>query len=145
MPGNKKVGNETALEIPTQENPILEKTSSDETWKEGRRIVEFEVLSKGLMCENCKTPIHLSDIISETLSGLASILTVKCFKCGTLTKVPTGKRHRLPNERGPGPPVNHITFKKCEREIGTSFEAVSLNSCDQAIEEELTALNENEG
>ena len=42
------------------------------------------------------------------------------------------------------PPVNHITFKKCEREIGTSFEAVSLNSCDQAIEEELTALNENE-
>lgn len=102
MPGNKKVGNETALEIPTQENPILEKTSSDETWKEGRRIVEFEVLSKGLMCENCKTPIHLSDIISETLSGLASILTVKCFKCGTLTKVPTGKRHRLPNERGPG-------------------------------------------
>ena len=42
------------------------------------------------------------------------------------------------------PPVHHTTIKKSEREIGTSFEAVSQNSCDQAIEEELTALNQNE-
>ena len=97
IPGNKTVVNKTELEKNALETNVLEKS-----WKEGRRIVELELISNALICQNCKTDIYLRDIISEKISGLASILTVKCLKCDTATKVPTGKRHRLTQERGPG-------------------------------------------
>ena len=39
--------------------------SENISWKEGRRVVELEVLAEQLFCNKCNTPLHLKDIVGE--------------------------------------------------------------------------------
>lgn len=60
----------------TEETPIFEDMDiasnitvstdpKDISWKEGRRVVELEVLAQQLFCNRCNTPLHLQDIVGE--------------------------------------------------------------------------------
>jgi len=59
---------------------------------EGRRIVDFSLLAKHLVCDSCKETLSLRDIATETRRGLASILHVRCRGCSEVTCVPTSKQ-----------------------------------------------------
>ncbi|XP_062600095.1 uncharacterized protein LOC134261710 [Saccostrea cucullata] len=81
-----------------------EQKDKNDSWAEGRRIVELSVLAQGLKeCVFCKDNLRLDACVDETKYGLASILYVKCVKCNNLNSVPTGKRHTT-NVDGKGPP-----------------------------------------
>ncbi|KAK3108325.1 hypothetical protein FSP39_005637 [Pinctada imbricata] len=72
----------------------IETLEIEETWKEGRRIVELGVLIKGLRsCCHCSKRLNLLDCVDEKRYGLASILHISCQECKGLNSVPTGKRH----------------------------------------------------
>ena len=60
----------------------------------GRRIVELDVLAKGLDDGYmiCRAPLSLSNVCEEYRRGLGSTLFVSC-KCGCSTAVKTGKQH----------------------------------------------------
>lgn len=60
----------------------------------GRRIVELDVLAKGLDdgCMLCRAPLSLSNVCEEYRRGLGSTLFILC-KCGCSTAVKTGKQH----------------------------------------------------
>uniref|UniRef100_K1QKJ8 Uncharacterized protein n=1 Tax=Magallana gigas TaxID=29159 RepID=K1QKJ8_MAGGI len=45
-----------------------------------------------MVCEQCGTLLHLRDIISEKLYGLASVFTMLCRSCHTIRKISSGKR-----------------------------------------------------
>ncbi|CAG2206187.1 unnamed protein product [Mytilus edulis] len=64
------------------------------TWMEGRRVVELDVLAREMYCCRCNLPLHLSNTVGERLFGLASVLLIKCDNsaCLATTDVHTGKR-----------------------------------------------------
>ena len=64
------------------------------TWRDGRRVVELDVLVDELKggCRFCDEPISLVDLTSELRYGLGSLLSIKCSK-GHINLIPTGKRH----------------------------------------------------
>lgn len=73
---------------------ISASTVPEESWLDGRRIVEFGVLIKYLeKCSWCENRLSLCNIIGETRHGLGSIFTIKCGLCGKENAVLTGKRH----------------------------------------------------
>jgi len=108
-------------------------------------------------------PLPFTEIYNETKSGLASTFTVNCPFCGKSNTVSTSKTHRYgsrgPNafdinsraalatlNAGIGhthlstitatldiPPMNHVTYKAREREVGKTIEKVAANSCLKAI------------
>ena len=85
-------------------------TVEEITWAVGRRIVELECLAKGLEeCEDCKTHLSLSNIVSEKRYGFGSLLYVQC-DCGFLNNVYTGKRHRT-DKQTRGIPIYDINTK----------------------------------
>ncbi|XP_052799258.1 uncharacterized protein LOC128230867 [Mya arenaria] len=62
---------------------------------EGRRVVELKILIDGLKkCCKCAGRLSLTNITSETIYGLGSILHIKCMSCLADNTVPTGKRHK---------------------------------------------------
>ena len=67
------------------------------TWKDGRRVVELDVVCTNLQkgCSMCTEELSLVNICSERRYGLGSLLYIKCSK-GHVTTVPTGKRHTDP-------------------------------------------------
>ena len=56
---------------------------------EGRRIVDFKVMSRFLNCVKCKEILSLADIVKEVRFGLASIFHVQCRKCELINFVPS--------------------------------------------------------
>lgn len=60
---------------------------------EGRRIVHIDTLAKKMFCNNCKSKLHLSNIIHEKQYGLASIFYIKCDECKGICTVPSDKKH----------------------------------------------------
>ncbi|XP_021370034.1 uncharacterized protein LOC110461074 [Mizuhopecten yessoensis] len=70
-------------------------------WKDGRRIVEFDVLLSNLSsCKSCRLgPIPLTslNIVGELRKGLSGYLYVKCQNpdCGAVNKAPYGKTHHI--------------------------------------------------
>ena len=67
-------------------------TGRSESWKVGRRVVELEVLAKGMYCCSCKCPLHLTNTVGQRLYGLGGILMIECELCQTVTDVHLGKR-----------------------------------------------------
>ena len=66
----------------------------DLSWKNGRRVVQLDILAKGMYCCRCNVPLHLSNIVKERLFGLGSVLYIRCDNsmCNTVTDVHTGSR-----------------------------------------------------
>lgn len=93
----------------------------------GRRIVELSVLAAKLDegCSNCSTELKLSSCVGETRYGLAVVfcglgeMTVNNFLAAL--NIPT---------------VTSVTFKRREREVGSIFEAVANETCNEALAEE---------
>jgi hypothetical protein len=89
----------TTVTIPSLSDP------PDDTWKEGRRLVEFGVLlSKLQHCEACRLgPVALTyeSVVGELQKGLGGYLYVRCSNhdCGHINRVPYGSTHRV-KERG---------------------------------------------
>lgn len=129
----------------------------------GRRIVELSVLAAKLEagCKNCSAELKLSSCIGEIRYGLGSLLKISCSQCQETNNIPTGKRHGTNvwdiNTKlgaaalfcGQGemiinnflaalniPTVTPVTFKRREREVGSSFEAVANETCNEALNEE---------
>ncbi|XP_062598373.1 uncharacterized protein LOC134259786 [Saccostrea cucullata] len=69
-------------------------------WREGRRIVEFDVLLSSLKtCKFCKlgpVPLIIYNIVGELKKGLGGYLYVKCMnpECEQINCAPYGKTHR---------------------------------------------------
>lgn len=58
----------------------------------GRRVVDIHHMADQMVCEQCGTLLHLRDIISEKLYGLASVFTMLCRSCHTIRNISSGKR-----------------------------------------------------
>ena len=112
-------------------------------------------------------PLSFDNVINETRIGLASSFNIKCFECGMINKVNTSPEHWTGkcgpltfdiNSRtslgslhigiGPTqlnnflstmnvPPLNTVTFKKREREVGKVVESLAKKSCQENIEKEM--------
>ncbi|OWF40913.1 hypothetical protein KP79_PYT22712 [Mizuhopecten yessoensis] len=82
-------------------NIKLGKHAERSVWKDGRRIVEFDVLLSNLSsCQSCKLePIPLTslNIVGEFRKGLSGSLYVKCQNpdCGAVNKATYGKTHHI--------------------------------------------------
>ncbi|XP_069140965.1 uncharacterized protein [Argopecten irradians] len=75
-------------------------SDQDSSWRVGRRIVELDVLAKGLEgCSQCGTPLALKNTTRETRFGLGSSLHIMCTTCTCINKVPLGKKHNDVNKK----------------------------------------------
>ena len=68
---------------------------------DGRRVVELGFLAEQLKagCQQCKTPLMLHHMKSETKKGFGSYLNIECQACFSYTTVLTGKLHNPVNAR----------------------------------------------
>ena len=84
-------------------------------WKTGRRVVELDVLVKGLgACEKCKLgPLYLSEstIKGEMKLGLGGYLYISCTNCSLINRVPYGKTHRSEGKGKRGMPSFCVNTK----------------------------------
>ncbi|CAG2238880.1 unnamed protein product [Mytilus edulis] len=67
--------------------------SHNDSWKEGRRVIELFELAQNLVCQLCNCPLNLIDTVSERKYGLGSVLTIPCGSCTACNSVETGKRN----------------------------------------------------
>ncbi|XP_063414850.1 uncharacterized protein LOC134696828 [Mytilus trossulus] len=139
-------------------------SDKNNTWMEGRRVVELDVLAREMHCCRCNLPLHLSNTVGERLYGLASVLLIKCDNsaCLATTDVHTGKR--TPNGSycinskvaigmthagmGPShvnnfltecnlPPISDTTLRKKEKEFSKTIHDVAMTSCREAQHQEI--------
>ncbi|VDI44533.1 Hypothetical predicted protein [Mytilus galloprovincialis] len=128
--------------------------SHNDSWKEGRRVIELFELAQNLVCQLCNCPLNLIDTVSERKYGLGSVLTIPCGSCSACNSVETGKRNSngafVVNSKaaigmihaGMGathvnnflaglnvPPVHSSTIRKKEKEIGKKIQEVAAESC----------------
>ena len=109
VPFKKKVSNLRPNKKRPKQTEEKEQTEKREEFqpasrRDGRRIVELGLLAdrlKECRLRRCRQPLHLSDVTSETIYGLGSILHIRCRHCGKDNLVPTGKRHRATGDKGP--------------------------------------------
>ena len=69
----------------------------DSVWT-GRRVVEMKTLAENLKaCQLCSQPLHLSNCIGESRSGLGGYLQVRCayVGCRVLNHVHYGTKHNV--------------------------------------------------
>ena len=66
---------------------------TDDSWKQGRRIVELEKMAQDMFCDMCAAWLHLKDTVRETHYGLGSILFIKCTACGAVKRLALGKQN----------------------------------------------------
>ncbi|XP_052083925.1 uncharacterized protein LOC127721281 [Mytilus californianus] len=127
----------------------------------GRRIVELNVLAKGMYCCTCKCPLHLSNIVGERLFGLGGLKMVDCELCHTVTDVQFGKRGpsgsydintkasigMIHAGMGPThlqnflaecnlPSITESTLRKKEKELSGQIKNVTIQSCNMVQREE---------
>lgn len=82
---------------PLFNNVRLGKYAERDSWREGRRIVEFGVLLSNLQnrisCKLGPIPLTYLNIVGELRKGLGGYLYVKCLnaECGHMNLVPYGK------------------------------------------------------
>ena len=101
---------------PLFNNIRLGKFAERESWKEGRRIVEFgELLSNLKQCKRCKlgpVPLTYNNVVGELRTGLGGYLYVKCLNvdCGEVNLIPYGKTHRIKTNT-PGLPCFVVNTK----------------------------------
>ena len=70
--------------------------TSDDSWRNGRRVVELGVLADHLAaCKQCGLPLSLQNCLNITTCGLAAVLKVLCVNqsCKNINAIPTGKQH----------------------------------------------------
>lgn len=70
--------------------------TTDESWRNGRRVVELGVLADHLAaCTQCGLPLSLQNCLNITTCGLAAVLKVLCVNqsCKKINVIPTGKQH----------------------------------------------------
>ncbi|CAG2202311.1 unnamed protein product [Mytilus edulis] len=70
--------------------------TSDDSWRNGRRVVELGVLADNLAaCKQCGLPLSLQNCLNITTCGLAAVLKVLCVNqsCKNINAIPTGKQH----------------------------------------------------
>ncbi|XP_062595899.1 uncharacterized protein LOC134257275 isoform X2 [Saccostrea cucullata] len=129
----------------------------------GRRIVELSYLAEKLDegCCKCSAELKLSCCVGELRYGLGCLLKIQCKECGEINNVPTGKRHcqnawDINTKLGAAvlfcgqgemvinnflatlniPTVTSVTLKRREREVGSVFEAIANETCNDALIEE---------
>ncbi|CAG2230313.1 UAP1 [Mytilus edulis] len=147
-------------------------TRSSEDWREGRRIVELDVLATGLRaCLKCGLPLQLGHTIDIQTYGLGCLLKVQCFNtiCMHVNSVPTGKRHdrvwdvnsklatalvhsglgeRQANSFLSELNIPAFSYKLVSarlKEVGNVVEEVAKESTNEALEKELAAVEQKKG
>ncbi|CAC5386898.1 unnamed protein product [Mytilus coruscus] len=128
--------------------------SHNDSWKDGRRVIELFELAQNLVCQLCNCPLNLIDTVSERKYGLGSVLTIPCGSCTACNSVETGKRNsngafvvnskaaigKMYDTCGMGathvnnflaglnvPPVHSSTIRKKEKEIGKKIQEVEAS------------------
>ncbi|XP_043270812.1 uncharacterized protein [Venturia canescens] len=140
-----------------------------------KRIIDVQTLSENLVCSKCQEVLSLCDIQDERRIGLASAFKIKCKKCTTMNVVETNAKHvsnagkeifNINTEAALGvlhagmgyshlnkflacidsPVIDSKLFKRHEREVGKTVEAVAKESCSKwaETERELTIKNADE-
>lgn len=91
---------------PLFNNVRLGKYAERESWREGRRIVEFGVILNNSLksCLSCKLgpiPLTYLNIVGELRQGLGGYLYVKCLNAeyGHVNLVPYAKTHIIKSEK----------------------------------------------
>ncbi|XP_060572015.1 uncharacterized protein LOC132730175 [Ruditapes philippinarum] len=102
------IGTDFADEIKDQTSELHKENS--QTWKNGRRLVEFDVLLTNLrLCKSCRhgpVPFIENNICGELQQGLSGYLYVRCSDCGYVNRVAHGKTHRVKRKGMPCFDVN---------------------------------------
>ncbi|KAK3099978.1 hypothetical protein FSP39_012810 [Pinctada imbricata] len=152
---------EVETQIEHHHAPIHE---GSDYWREGRRIVELDVLANALSgCVKCGQPLQLCNATDIANYGLSAILKIPCYNptCHHVNNVPTGKRHKGvwdANSKlamamvhcGMGgtqvngflnalniPAVSNTLLYKREKEIGDALEDVAQCSAEKSFNEEI--------
>ncbi|VDI39825.1 Hypothetical predicted protein [Mytilus galloprovincialis] len=143
--------------------------TSDDSWRNGRRVVELGVLADHLAaCKQCGLPLSLQNCLNITTCGLAAVLKVLCVNqsCRNINAIPTGKQHNriwdvntklatasihtgLGERQVNGflstlhiPPVSHRMFDERQKEIGTVLEEIAEKSMKEWTEKEKSMTKE---
>ncbi|XP_063446744.1 uncharacterized protein LOC134726274 [Mytilus trossulus] len=146
--------------------------TSDDSWRNGRRVVELGVLADHLAaCKQCGLPLSLQNCLNITTCGLAAVLKVLCVNqsCKNINAIPTGKQHNriwdvntklatasihtgLGERQVNGflstlniPPVSHRMFDQRQNEIGTILEEIAEKSMKEWTEKEKSMTKECSG
>ena len=102
----------------------LNASVKNDSWKEGRRLVEFNVLLSNLQfCKICRlgpVPLTCFNIVGELKKGLSGYLYVQCQNndCGHINCVPYGTTH---HQKTPGMPCFAVNTK-----LGTGNKLICL-------------------
>ncbi|XP_043274415.1 LOW QUALITY PROTEIN: uncharacterized protein [Venturia canescens] len=124
----------------------------------GRRIFDVERLAHEMWCPACDIPLSLRFIEKESLIGLASIMTIKCYECEMAYKVKTSAESEQCGysinallalaifDAGVGcseinkilsvlniPTIHNQLIKRNERTVGLAIEKVAHASCVEAL------------
>jgi RNase P subunit RPR2 len=106
--GKHVISTDFADEIKDQTSELHKENS--QTWKNGRRLVEFDVLLTNLrLCKSCRhgpVPLIENNICGELQKGLSGYLYVRCSDCGYVNRVAYGKTHRVKRKGMPCFDVN---------------------------------------
>lgn len=147
-------------------------TKECKDWRLGRRIVELDVLAKGLSaCGKCGLPLNLDHTKEIQTYGLGSLLKVQCFNtnCMYINHIPTGKRHDriwdVNTKLATGlvhsgiavrqlnsllaelniPTVHYKTINARLKETGKMVEKIAMDSTDEALQNEIKAVEQTNG
>lgn len=75
---NRSTNSERDTDVPIEE--ATQRFSDTHNWREGRRIVELDILAQGLSgCKKCGVPLQLSHAIDIKTCGLSALLKVSMF------------------------------------------------------------------
>ena len=97
-------------------HPKLHGLSKSDSWKQGRRVIEFDVLLSSLKyCQRCllgPVPLTFFNGIGEMKKGLGGYLYVQCQNsdCRQINRVPYGKTYK-PNKKRNGIDIFAVNTK----------------------------------
>lgn len=66
-------------------------SEAEETFYEGRRLVELNLIAKEAWCNKCNQEISLRNKVEETLHGIVSVIRLRCKRCLGIKLVHTSK------------------------------------------------------
>ena len=86
-------------------------------WKEGRVVVDLDVLLNSLDCQKCSLPLDPKACLGLHPNGVTGYIYIKCFNvaCNNINRIPLGKTHRSAKT---GPAIFDVNSKlpsgKCQ-------------------------------
>ncbi|XP_070542849.1 uncharacterized protein [Ptychodera flava] len=127
---DRKSSTATSSKVSCLTEDVKQHRQSLQSWREGRRIVELDILAEGLeCCKHCACgPLSLQSCFKETKYGLGSLLYLKCRYCDSTNCVRTGKGHRSPLKCVSGSQIWDVNTKAGTAMLHVGIGETQLNS-----------------